>query len=117
MFRDGTADPYHLLDELGEDQFVAILERPEVVASPSLARAIATCWVDYRSRAPGGAELLMREVMKRFRRLAAFVAFESLEPAELFTVMVALWQERQQPIQVTILATVPAKGDDSSPAG
>ena len=34
----------------------------------------------------------MREVMKRFRRLAAFVAFESLEPAELFTVVGATFE-------------------------
>lgn len=70
-----------LLRGLGEDQVVQIMERPTLASARPLARAVARYFL---SLDPATAtEDLMRDAMKRFQRLGAFVRFEVLSGAEL----------------------------------
>ncbi|MEK9507678.1 DUF6339 family protein [Gemmatimonadota bacterium Y43] len=70
-----------LLRGLGEDQIVQIMERPVLASARPLARAVARCFLSLDSAV--ATEALMRDAMKRFQRLGAFVRFEALSEAEL----------------------------------
>jgi hypothetical protein len=74
------------LSGLGEDEIVAILERPGVAGNPAVAQAIAN---GFWRRLVAEPELvprrmnLMRDAMKRLTRLSPFTAFDLLRDAEL----------------------------------
>lgn len=77
-------DPYWLVKEIGEDESVGMMERtalsgmrPFVVAA---LRALIEC---YRTKPPISRSELMRDAMKRFRRLGGVVALETLQESEL----------------------------------
>jgi len=79
-----VSDPYWLVREIGEDESVGMMERtalsgmrPFVVAA---LRALVEC---YKSKPPIARSELMRDAMKRFRRLGGVVAFEALSESEL----------------------------------
>lgn len=67
------------LEELGEDELTAIMERPSLFADRRVARAIA---VEFLRRVEGDADVrrqeLMRQGTKRLLRLTPFVSFTSL---------------------------------------
>jgi hypothetical protein len=82
-------DPEQPWDEfggLGEDEIVAIVERPIVTGNPELARAIVRGFRARLEADPGLVPLrmlLMRDAMKRITRLTPFTAFDLLARSEL----------------------------------
>lgn len=73
------------LTQLGEDEFVAIMERPTLASDPRLARAIADGFLA-RVRDAGirvGRMGLMREACKRVIRLTPFIDLGALEDDDL----------------------------------
>jgi hypothetical protein len=69
---------------LGEDNVVNLFERPTFGGYPRLARAIGEAHV--RTVAAGGiaqSQQLMREAMKRLRRLAVVISFGALDDDQL----------------------------------
>lgn len=72
------------LAALGEDELVNIMERPTIAGDRRLARAIVS---EFLARVDAGIPVdrmqLMREAMKRLLRLAPFVSFQALGPAQL----------------------------------
>ena len=79
-----ATDPLHLVGRLPEDALVQIGERPTIAGYPPLARAFAYAVLDTPSAGlRGGQEDLVRDAIKRSRRRAAIVAFETLSPSQL----------------------------------
>lgn len=79
---DGAEDP---LGRLGEDELVQITERTSIAGSPRLATQLADSFLEAVDRYPRvSRSILMRDAMKRIRRLAAFVEFDVLEDDGLF---------------------------------
>jgi hypothetical protein len=75
------AQPWDEFGGLGEDEIVAIMERPGVTGNPEVARAIVR---GFRARLEDEPDLvplrmqLMREAMKRLTRLTPFTALDLL---------------------------------------
>lgn len=85
-----TDDQFYLLSQFGEDDLVQITERPSLAGSPLLAKQVllsfleisqglkqSTADTQIRDRA------LLRDVVKRIRRLLPIVVFEALDPQTL----------------------------------
>jgi hypothetical protein len=77
--------PFHLISELGEDEMVQIMERPALSGFPQLAVSISNNFlrVAAESRGQTTRSDLMREMIKRVRRLRSIISFESLLDNEL----------------------------------
>lgn len=82
--------------DLGEDEVVAIMERPGVAGNPEVARAIVR---GFRARLEGDPDLvpmrmgLMRDAMKRLTRLTPFVALDLLGRSELDAIIEEMMSE------------------------
>jgi hypothetical protein len=80
----GSRDVYELLELLGEDELVQIMERPSLAGSRRLARQVGESFLDSAVRNPATSRSdLMRESMKRLRRLLPFVSFDALDDVVL----------------------------------
>ncbi len=89
-----ASDPFWLVREIGEDESVGMMERtalsgmrPFVVTA---LRALVEC---YKSKPPVARSELMRDAMKRFRRLGGVVALESMSEIELTQLCQSVFME------------------------
>lgn len=72
------------LTRLGEDELVAIMERPTIAAHPRFAQAIVDEFLTGLERHPGVARMhLMRETTKRLLRRTPFVDHACLDATDL----------------------------------
>ena len=81
---NNASDPYQLLSYFGEDDLVQITERPSLAGSPSLATEILVQVLGYivtLSQKYNERDLL-REAVKRIRRLLPLIDFDSLTPSQ-----------------------------------
>jgi hypothetical protein len=86
--------PYELLERLGEDELVQIMERPSLAGSRRLARQVGVSFLDAAVRNPATSRSdLMRESMKRLRRLLPFVSFDALDEKVLCQTLDALFAD------------------------
>jgi len=78
-------DPYELLYLLGEDELVQITERPSLAGSSSLVQEVCRKFLDVTSGTVGipRSRLLLRDAMKRLRRLLPMVSFDALDDQAL----------------------------------
>ncbi len=74
-------NPYELLNLLGEDELVQITERPSLAGSPSLAKEVCRTFLDVTGQSSGvlKSRLLLRDAMKRLRRLLPMTSFDALD--------------------------------------
>ncbi|ENC6369355.1 hypothetical protein ABKX81_000913 [Aeromonas veronii] len=73
-----------LLRALGEDELVQLMERPSIAGIEGLPSSIAAGLLSAsKAYSHLTRRQLMREAQKRILRLSTFIAFESIEPAEL----------------------------------
>ena len=80
----GSNEPYEFLSLLGEDEMVQIMERPGLAGSPLLARQVCGSFLDtVRQNSGFTRSELLRDSMKRLRRLLPLVSFDSLLDDEL----------------------------------
>lgn len=78
----GENNPYWLLKELYEDEVVQITERNSIAASPTLITAFAEGFLHSIEQFPSlTRRTLMREAVKRLRRLLPIISFDALHPA------------------------------------
>jgi hypothetical protein len=74
----------NLLPRLIEDNFEGLLGRPTIGGNVRLARAIAATMVRIATeRKVTNSQELLREALKRIRRLAYIISFNGLEGDEL----------------------------------
>jgi hypothetical protein len=86
ILRQPASDhPYELLDLLGEDELVQITERPSLAGSPSLAKMVCRTFLDVTSGPSDTprSRVLLRDAMKRLRRLLPMVSFDALDDQAL----------------------------------
>ncbi len=80
LYQPNRDNPYELLDWLVEDDLVQITERNSIAASPPLLIAFCAAFlraVELHSDLPRRA--LMREAVKRVRRLLSVISFDALD--------------------------------------
>lgn len=76
------------LELLGEDELVAIMERPSLFSERPLARAIALELIERTSSDHVADRMkLMREATKRLLRLTPFISFSALDAAQVCAVV------------------------------
>ncbi len=79
-------NPYEMLTFLGEDELVQITERPSLAGSSSLVKEICRTFLDITNQSSSGmprSRLLLRDVMKRLRRLLPMTSFDALDERTL----------------------------------
>lgn len=76
-------DPYFLLGQFGEDDLVQITERPSLAGHPRLAKQILLSFLDLKLNQHLQGDFtereILRDVVKRVRRLLSLVMFEALD--------------------------------------
>jgi hypothetical protein len=96
--------PWDGLGGLGEDEIVAIMERPVVTGNPEVARAIVR---GFRGRLVGEPDLnpmrmdLMRDAMKRLTRLTPFLMLEAMQRPQLDAAVEAVMSEAANAVTAT----------------
>ncbi len=78
--------PWDGFGGLGEDEIVAVMERPGVTGNPEIARAIVRGFCQQLESDPGLLPMrmqLMRDAMKRLTRLTPFTVLDVLGRAEI----------------------------------
>jgi hypothetical protein len=79
-----VAEPYRLLRDLGEDEIVQIMERPNIAGSTALARETALAFLATVEKRPDVPRMmLLRDAMKRLRRLFPMMAFDAMDEVML----------------------------------
>jgi hypothetical protein len=73
----GRDRPYLLIESLGEDELVQLMERPQLAAYGTLAKATGIALLGAKPVAGGRSELL-RDLQKRLLRAAAILAVEHM---------------------------------------
>ncbi len=87
-------NPYYLLSQFGEDDLVQITERPSLAGSSRLAKQILYSFLNIAGEAQsvvGEKEVkdrpLLRDAVKRIRRLLPFIMFDALDDQTLKTMV------------------------------
>jgi hypothetical protein len=97
----GSDDAYHYVRELGEDELVQITERPTLAGNPSVARAIAAEFMHASLEHENiPRSHLLRDAMKRLRRLGSVVSLDALDEDALAEVASEIFG-----VSGTVLAT------------
>ena len=100
MFNRLYKAEYGMLFVLGEDELVGITERPTLCGYRPFNRAVTRALVLGHARHPSlGRSALMREAMKRIRRLAGIMAFETLDELTLERVFEEIFDETATAMQ------------------
>lgn len=94
-------------DSLDEDQYVQIMERPQVAADTRLARSCVSAFSQLAATGVG-AEALMRDAMKRLLREMAFIDFPSLTSIDLDDEVRRIFQEARGSLSAARTAKIRA---------
>lgn len=94
-------NPYLFLYLLGEDELVQIMERPNLSASPFLARQVCKSFLETLSQYPQISRSdLLRDTMKRLRRLLPIIAFDALDSGTLCILMNEIFRDAVNYLQM-----------------
>ncbi len=86
--------PFELLYWLGEDELVQIMERPTIAGSRALAKQICRSFNHAIGTASGISRSdLLRDAMKRLRRLLALISFDALDEEVLREMVDSIFAE------------------------
>jgi len=89
-----NCDPYFLLKQLTEDEFVQITERPSLVGNPLLARQLGISFLETVEHFPMlSRRELIRDAVKRVRRRLPILAFDVFDEIELKEVVDDIFYE------------------------
>lgn len=95
LYDDNNEDnPYWMLKELFEDEVVQITERNSIASSPSLLTAFAKGFLQAIEENPHiTRRTLMRESVKRLRRLLPILAFDVLDSSTVVEILGNIFSE------------------------
>lgn len=80
LYQQEAERPFEFLEKLGEDELVQIMERTAIAASPVLAKQICRSLLSVNAANTGfSSPDLLRDAMKRLRRLSPLISFDALE--------------------------------------
>lgn len=92
--RTKEADPYWLVREIGEDESVGIMERTGLSGMRSFVVVVLKALLEvYETKPPVARSELMRDAMKRLRRVGGIVAIEALTDGEQLEVCRSMFRE------------------------
>jgi hypothetical protein len=83
LHQPDAENPYELLEQLGEDELVQIMERPAIAGSPVLAKQICRSFLNATTTTSISRSDLLRDTMKRLRRLLVMISFDALDEGVL----------------------------------
>jgi hypothetical protein len=100
----GSPDPYYLLDQLTEDEIVQLTERPSLAADAGLLIQFTSSFLAVlkRNTAGGGPiarRALIRESVKRLRRLLPMTAFDMLDQQVVSSISTSLIDETMRAVR------------------
>src|SRR5262249_30895389 len=88
LYQPGQIEPYGYLNLLGEDDLVQITERPNLAGNTALARQTCRSFLQTARVSPSVTRSdLLRDGMKRLRRLLPLLSFQSLDSGVLADVV------------------------------
>jgi hypothetical protein len=100
---DGTrsdSDGTSVVEALGEDEVVQVMERPSLAGNPRLARRVCLAFLEGAAKTPAlGRMELMRDAAKRLIRLTPFVALDGLGTKALDDILSAVFAESARMLQ------------------
>ncbi|MGH7553509.1 MAG: DUF6339 family protein [Longimicrobiales bacterium] len=89
-----TSDSTLVVDELGEDEVVQVMERPSLAGNPRLARHMCLVFLELAARTPQVSRMeLMRDTAKRLIRLTPFIALDALDDDVLAGILHSVFSE------------------------
>lgn len=99
-----ATDSLELLTLLGEDELVQIMERPGLAGSPLLARAVGRSFLRTADQYSGITRSdLLRDAMKRLRRLLPIVSFDALDARVLELLVNSVFEQAAHSLSSGIL--------------
>ena len=102
MFRDPDCadDPWHLMRQLQEDEFIQLQERPQLAAHQEAVRAlIAQMLATFAKRQDLNRGSLMRAAAKRLLRLGAVVELDAIDRPGLHVLMAEMAERAVQTVE------------------
>ncbi len=77
--------PYELLNALNEDELVQITERPSIAGSPILVKEVCRTFLKITNESANmpRSRLILRDAMKRLRRLVPIISFDAIDEQAL----------------------------------
>jgi hypothetical protein len=102
LHQPGWENPYELLNWLVEDELVQITERNSIAASPELVKLFCLSFVrtvGKSSHIP--RRLLMRESVKRVRRLLSVISFAALDTKMVQTIIDGVFSDTMEALSQT----------------
>lgn len=97
LHRPEREDPYEYIFNLGEDDLVQITERSSIAADPVLISASADAFLTTLKKYPSlSRRELIREAVKRVRRLFSLLSFEALDETEVVQIMNQTFEQTAQ---------------------
>nr|WP_314260720.1 hypothetical protein [uncultured Devosia sp.] len=104
----GSADRWHLVEQLTEDALVQITERPSIGGDAILASALAEAWVrGSKIHGRGAMEAVMRRAALRTRVWNELRTLSSLPQSELAAMMDAAMEIPETPEAVPVATAAP----------
>ncbi len=92
----GAAGRWSLVETLGEDAMVQILERPSISSQPELARAIGQVWLERsRTEPAGGMQDVARAAIRALRILDESRGLAALEPELLAELVQGVFEDAE----------------------
>lgn len=88
-----------LNDQIGEDEAVAIMERPTFGGNPLIASAIVKAHIQTRQGSLVPATELMRAGTKRLRRYVPFMVLDALTDKELDQLVLEIFEESKEAME------------------
>lgn len=94
LYQSQPEKSHELLDLLHEDELVQIMERPTIAGSPVLATQICRSFITVISTDIGISRSdLLRDAMKRLRRLLVMISFDALDEKVLRELIDSIFAE------------------------
>jgi hypothetical protein len=89
-----TSDNTIVVNELGEDEVVQVMERPSLAGNARLARRMCLVFLELVVRTPQVSRMeLMRDTAKRLIRLTPFIALDALDDDILADILRSAFSE------------------------
>jgi hypothetical protein len=94
LYQAGNENAYEFLDRLGEDELVQIMERPNLAGNLLLVRQVCRTFLDTTGQYKEiSRSELLRDAMKRLRRLLPIISFETIDQHALESFVQEIFQE------------------------
>ena len=97
LYKEDNEKPYSLVKELGEDELVQIMERPNISGNRKLSQKLAYAFLkNVGSGSEGSRMMFMREAAKKLTRISSIIALDTLNSDELDHIVMDVFTHIQE---------------------